>query len=445
MVPQQKMVGCKLATPWWGWMVCQLLQWVIRMSSACSKPCRWEILSSWKLCEDILCPLTLMILVWRQLVHTLWYSADHPLGQSLQYHVPLKITVQLILHFPLLLPPWLKDREQWTSGLQEQVFFQFLCYSLRPLLYRIQNDNKCRFILVAKWQQIHFVNERPHFILPFLDWERQKHITVLLVRYFIETFAWPLLQNQWIPHSLQPPILPHLFHVHQHRARSPVRHQRSLPFQSSKVPWGLDSQLLTAPTVKRLNRFLMRPAVKVCLRATYWWRSMGEWFAVVHTMMLLTYWRNVPEEKRHILSFRGEVSGFLSLNPSHASSTIGHFRVHFSLYFKRVYKQSLCFEYHFSFIFKLDLITITKISLLDLLWKRNCGSLKFLWEASACNYFFYHFVLPPSSPFFAINFNLALNNSKVLNEVWGNTMFQWVGTELNFALSLCGSIFDDMD
>ena len=146
--------------------------------------------------------------------------------------------------------------------------------------------------------------------------------------------TWPLLQNQWIPHSLQPPILPHLFHVHQHRARSPVRHQRSLPFQSSKVPWGLGLQLLTAPTVKRLNRFLTRPAVKVCLRVTSWWRSMGEWFAVVHTMMLLTYWRNVPEEKRHILSFRGEVSGFLSLNLSHGSSTISHFRVHFSLYFK---------------------------------------------------------------------------------------------------------------
>ena len=160
MVPQRKMVGCKLATPWWGWMVCQLLQWVIRMSSACSKPCRWEILSSWKLCEDILCPLTLMILVWRQLVHTLWYSADHLLGQSLQYHVPLKITVQLILHFPLLLLPWLKDREQWTSGLQEQVFFQFLCYTLQPLLYRIQNDNKfqihfsCKMITnsLCKWK-----------------------------------------------------------------------------------------------------------------------------------------------------------------------------------------------------------------------------------------------------------------------------------------------------
>lgn len=32
--------------------------------------------------------------------------------------------------------------------------------------------------------------------------------------------------------------------------------------------------------------------------------------------------------------------------------------------------------------------------------------------------FFYHLVLPPSSPSFAINFNLAFNNSKLVNEVW---------------------------
>ena len=41
----------------------------------------------------------------------------------------------------------------------------------------------------------------------------------------------------------------------------------------------------------------------------------------------------------------------------------------------RVYVRSLCYEYQFSFILKLEIITITKISHLDSLWKRDRGEL----------------------------------------------------------------------
>ena len=52
---------------------------------------------------------------------------------------------------------------------------------------------------------------------------------------------------------------------------------------------------------------------------------------------------------------------------------VGHFWVHLSLHFK--VRLSLCHENQFSFILKLELIIITKISHLDSLWKRDYGKL----------------------------------------------------------------------
>ena len=51
---------------------------------------------------------------------------------------------------------------------------------------------------------------------------------------------------------------------------------------------------------------------------------------------------------------------------------IDHFGIHFSLHFKA---SLLCYEYQFSFILKLELITTTKISHLDSLSKRDWGEL----------------------------------------------------------------------
>ena len=58
---------------------------------------------------------------------------------------------------------------------------------------------------------------------------------------------------------------------------------------------------------------------------------------------------------------------------------------------RRVYVRSLCYDYQFSFILKLELITITKIWHLDSLWKRDWGELRrglLYWPlaSSACSY-----------------------------------------------------------
>ena len=49
----------------------------------------------------------------------------------------------------------------------------------------------------------------------------------------------------------------------------------------------------------------------------------------------------------------------------------GHNRVFLSSFSRRVDVRSLCYKYHLSFILKLELIAIRKISLLDSPWKRN--------------------------------------------------------------------------
>ena len=64
----------------------------------------------------------------------------------------------------------------------------------------------------------------------------------------------------------------------------------------------------------------------------------------------------------------------LTFSSSISLFKIGHFRVHLSLHLKtRLSVKS--YENHFSFILKLELITITKISHLDPLWKRDWGEL----------------------------------------------------------------------
>ena len=59
------------------------------------------------------------------------------------------------------------------------------------------------------------------------------------------------------------------------------------------------------------------------------------------------------------------------LNRWGITAEIGHFWVHFSLYFKA----SLSHEYQFSFILKFEPITVTKISYLGSLWKWDWGEL----------------------------------------------------------------------
>ena len=56
-----------------------------------------------------------------------------------------------------------------------------------------------------------------------------------------------------------------------------------------------------------------------------------------------------------------------------------------------VYRRSLCYDYQFSFILKLELITITKIWQLDSLWKRDWGEFRrglLYWPlaSSECSY-----------------------------------------------------------
>ena len=77
-----------------------------------------------------------------------------------------------------------------------------------------------------------------------------------------------------------------------------------------------------------------------------------EWAALVRY--------RVEHSKRNSICSRAHVVFYIS-------SLVGHFRVHKSQF------TSLCYEYQSSFILKLDLITITKISHLDSLWKRDRG------------------------------------------------------------------------
>ena len=162
-------------------------------------------------------------------------------------------------------------------------------------------------------------------------------------------------------------------------------------------------------------------------------------------MMLLTYWRNVPEEKRHILSFRGEVSGFLSLNPSHGSSTIGHFRVHFSLYFKASLRaKSLLWISVFIHIQIIKTYYHNKNFALSLALKERPRVTQISLGGFSIQFFFLSSCSSSQFTFFCNKWQ-QLKVVEWSLEVWRNTMFKCVGTELNFSLSLCGSISDDRD
>ena len=93
------------------------------------------------------------------------------------------------------------------------------------------------------------------------------------------------------------------------------------------------------------------------------------------------HWRANPRVQRKawrivLLVFRGKMANYLLEYANRIIISISvlmdHFRVHLNLHFKSRLSAKSLYENQFSFIFKLELITIKK---LDSFWKRDWGEL----------------------------------------------------------------------